>query len=71
MFRRNFERDFGGRRVAWKIHYGVVCRGPILGTYSDREFWDFLLLTNIFHIMVCVLCVRVCVRVRVCCVCVT
>ena len=25
MFRRNFERDFGGRRVVWKIHYGVVC----------------------------------------------
>jgi len=25
MFRRNFERDFGGGRVVWKIHYGVVC----------------------------------------------
>jgi len=43
MFRPNFERDIGKKRVMWKIHYGVVC----------------------------VLCVRVCVRACVFCVCVT
>ena len=28
-----------------------ILRGPILGTYSDRGFLDFLLLINIFHII--------------------
>ena len=38
--------------VLYSILYLVsIIRGPILGTYSDRWFQDFLLLINIHHII--------------------
>jgi len=33
-----------------KSHIRDVTEDPKLGTYSDRGFWDFLLLINILHI---------------------
>ena len=57
MFRRNFERDIGGRRVVLKIHYGVVyvfqrCRHAPEHTHIDilmqrfmyEEVWNIMVL---------------------------
>ena len=41
------------------IPYKGCRRGPILGTYSDRGFQDFLLLINIFHIIKSLYCRKI------------